>query len=365
VHFLFISTMEGVPWGGSEELWSQAAAELLKRGHRVSFCTKFWNPTPELLVALQKNGAKAHFRRSKPLPWRLVDRLHDPMKALLRRTKPDLAVMSQGSNSDGLHWMLASGAFSLPYAPIAQCAIPWFWPPDAAAEQLRRAYAGARRAYFVSEENIGLTERHVGSALPNAEVVRNPFKVPYGAVLPWPNGDEYRLGFVARLDTYIKGHDLLFDVLDQPKWRDRPLTVTLYGDGPNKKAIMAEQEERGLKNVRFGGFVRNPVEIWGIEHCLILPSRAEGLPLAIVEAMLCSRPCIVTNVSGNAELLEDNVTGFLARAATVDDLDEAMERAWATRGLWQEMGQRAAIAVRETVPSNPAEVFADKLLSLL
>jgi hypothetical protein len=36
MHILFISTMEGTPWGGSEELWSQAALRLLEKGHRIS-----------------------------------------------------------------------------------------------------------------------------------------------------------------------------------------------------------------------------------------------------------------------------------------------------------------------------------------
>ena len=59
VHFLFISTMEGVPWGGSEELWSRAAEELIERGHKVSFCTKCWATMPVSLAVLRRKGATA------------------------------------------------------------------------------------------------------------------------------------------------------------------------------------------------------------------------------------------------------------------------------------------------------------------
>jgi glycosyltransferase involved in cell wall biosynthesis len=194
--------------------------------------------------------------------------------------------------------------------------------------------------------------------------VRNPYNVPYGVNLPWPDESDTPIGFVARLDTYIKGHDLLFDVLSEPKWRNRALRVTLYGTGRNEQSLKAECKARGLDSVRFAGFVASPLDIWRTEQCLVLPSRAEGLPLAIVEAMLCSRPCIVTNVSGNAELLEDNVTGFIARAATPHDLDEAIERAWVSRSRWQEMGKCAARAVRQIVPGDPVQVFVDDLLSM-
>ena len=57
----------------------------------------------------------------------------------------------------------------------------------------------------------------------------------------------------------------------------------------------------------------------------MLPSRFEGLPLALVEAMLCPRPAVVTNVAGNTEVIEDGETGFVAAAPTAGHLDEAME----------------------------------------
>jgi glycosyltransferase involved in cell wall biosynthesis len=105
--------------------------------------------------------------------------------------------------------------------------------------------------------------------------------------------------------------------------------------------------------------------IWASHHALVLPSRYEGLPLSLVEAMLCGRPSIVTNVSGNTELLEDNVTGFVAAAPMPTFLDEALERAWARRADWQAIGAAAARQVRELVPSDPAGVFADELLALV
>ena len=78
---------------------------------------------------------------------------------------------------------------------------------------------------------------------------------------------------------------------------------------------------------------------------------------------MCGRPGIVTTVGGNAELVEDRVTGFLA-APVEDSLDAALEDAWVQRHELHEMGRLAASRVRELIPPNPAEEFAHLLLNI-
>jgi glycosyltransferase involved in cell wall biosynthesis len=95
---------------------------------------------------------------------------------------------------------------------------------------------------------------------------------------------------------------------------------------------------------------------------LLLPSRAEGNSLSLIEAMICGRIPITTNVGRANELIDDNKTGFIAPAATVELIDEALERAWQKRAEWQSMGQRAADAIRARHSLRPAEDFADRIL---
>jgi glycosyltransferase involved in cell wall biosynthesis len=125
---------------------------------------------------------------------------------------------------------------------------------------------------------------------------------------------------------------------------------------------MARKDE--LTSVSFGGFVRDVASIWSDHHGLILPSRCEGLPLVLVEAMLSGRVPIVTNVGGSGEIVDDGVTGFLAGAPTEDSLDEAMERAWERRAEWPAIGAAAATKIRALVPPNPAELMAAMLLRI-
>jgi len=68
---------------------------------------------------------------------------------------------------------------------------------------------------------------------------------------------------------------------------------------------------------------------------------------------------------GIKELVEDNVNGFLAKAPTVELIDEAMERAWQRKDEWEEMGKLATEKVRKLIPADPVKIFSDQLKELL
>ena len=59
-------------------------------------------------------------------------------------------------------------------------------------------------------------------------------------------------------------------------------------------------------------------------HLVVLPSRGEGLPVALVEAMACARGVIATRSGGNAEAIVDGVTGLLVDPERVDQLSDAI-----------------------------------------
>jgi glycosyltransferase involved in cell wall biosynthesis len=276
-------------------------------------------------------------------------------------------VVCQGGNVDGLLWMEACLKLKLRYVVIAQAAAEPWWPDDDEARRLSQCYVGAAASYFVSAANLELSSRQFGSALPRARVIRNPFGVRYDAAPPWPENPtgELRLACVGRLDVKAKGQDILLRVLALPAWRGRSVHLTLAGDGVNRQTLCAMVKNLELNNVQFAGHINDLENFWAQHHVLVLPSRIEGMPLALVEAMLCNRVPIVTDVAGHAELVRDGVNGFLAKAPTVELLNDAMNKVWDAKAQLQTIGSSAGRTVRNWVSEDPVEDFVGDLSALL
>ncbi|HKO62443.1 MAG TPA: glycosyltransferase family 4 protein, partial [Pyrinomonadaceae bacterium] len=317
LRFAVISTCPE-SWGGSEELWSGAASHLAETGHRVSVFKTVVDETHPRIRHLKSLSCPVRDLRTFSLPNRLLVRLHSLYLALhLKAFRPDLVVISQGDNYDGLHFGNLCRRLKIPYTLISQKATDHFWPPDKSRNYMRRIFRGAVGCFFVSEHNLRLTENQNGERFPHASVVRNPYLVPPDGPLEWPGGegDCLRLACVARLYLLDKGQDILLRVLAKEKWKNRNLHVSFFGRGINREGLSDFAANLGLTNVSFEGQTTDVVGIWRNHHALILPSRTEGLPLSLVEAMMAGRPGIVTKVGGNAEVVEDGVTGFLAAPA--------------------------------------------------
>ena len=375
--FVFVSS--NAAWGGSEDLWSATAARLAEAGHKVTVYKAGIDATEPRIRRLQELKCSLH-----DLAW--LPFLNERRQLLVRKIafvfiigqqllrlrlllavarRPNLIVLSQGGNADGLLMAGIIRRTKMPYVLISHKATDLYWPPDTQRDRLQAVYREARACLFVSEHTRRLTEEQLNLRLPQSSIVRNPFLVPWEPRNDWPDErDGWRLACIGRMNLMEKGQDLLLRVLARDKWRNRPLTVTFYGDGPNRVGIEEMAAHLELKNVTFGGFVRDVTRIWSEHHGLILPSRCEGLPLVVVESMLSGRVPIVTDVGGNSEVIEDNTTGFLAAAPTEDSLDEVLERAWARRGEWRAIGQEAARSIRTLVPEDPAAALAAKLTAV-
>jgi len=369
---VFIAANDDVRWGGSEALWAAAAESLARRGIQVNVSVKDWGVPVKQVEHLRSLGCRIFLRRWPPS---LTTRLARKIGLLPERTREhirrvdagaDLIIVSQGGNIDSLPWMEDLRTSGCRYAVIAQAAAEQWWPDDDTAERLADCYEGACAAYFVSEANLALTRRQFVTPLHNARMIRNPFNVRYDARPVWPSDPSggLSLACIGRLELRAKGQDLLVQVLDLPHWRDRDIHVSLFGDGANERSLRRWVDSLKLTKISFGGFLDDIEEIWRKHHALILPSRYEGMPLVLVEAMLCGRPAIVTDVAGHRELVRDGINGFLAKAPTVELLDEAMNRAWENRHRLKEMGEQAAIDVRKFVSPDPVEDFVRELMVL-
>ena len=191
---LFVSSTDNTPWGGAEELWSQAALDLVTEGFTVSASVVGWTPPHPRTLDLVERGIDVWFRPTQyPLRKRAWRALVSPEKAittleverLIAARSPEFVVISDGSPFPPVDLLEMCATKSLPFVIIVQCNQYFWWPADDLAERYRVALAAALRCYFVSDANRRIAEKQIGCELSNAELIRNPFNVDYDASPPW------------------------------------------------------------------------------------------------------------------------------------------------------------------------------------
>ena len=372
---VFVTTNHYEPTGGSEVLWSETAKLLLDDGHAVGACSRDWRPLPEHLQDLVDVGCDLHriADQKDTLPAKAIQYVgrrlgHTQVKKFgdwLSARQPRLVMFSMGNSVEGFHLIRECQARNLPYAILIQLVSEHNWLDDQASNELIDIYRGAKTCFFVSEGNRQLVERMVGARFANAEIVQNPYTVPFEQEFRWPSFDGvYQVACVANLHSFHKGQDLLLDVIRAEKWKQRPIAFNLYGRGPHKEILQRLKDSWAVENLHFHGFVSDISDVWATNHALVMPSRMEGMPLALKEAMLSGRVPIVTDVGGNSELVDDDVNGFLAKAPSAELLDEALERAWARKEDWQIIGRQAFEDAHRRISPQPIRDFADRLLNI-
>jgi sugar transferase (PEP-CTERM/EpsH1 system associated) len=122
--------------------------------------------------------------------------------------------------------------------------------------------------------------------------------------------------------------------------RVRDLRVEVAGNGPCAEELQRLASELGVgERIRFLGEIRDVPALLARARMFVLPSRSEGIPLTVLEAMACGLPVIATRVGGLPEVVEDALTGVLVPSADPAALAEAVIEIWNDPGRADRMGR--------------------------
>jgi glycosyltransferase involved in cell wall biosynthesis len=153
---------------------------------------------------------------------------------------------------------------------------------------------------------------------------------------------------VARMTYPVKGHDDLLRAVALVRREAPALRVFLVGDGPREAELRRLSTELGLDDVvRFLGRRDDVPALLARADIVCHPSRMEGLPNAVMEAMAAARPIVATAVGGTPELIQDGVHGLLAPPESPEALARGILTLLADPARGARMG-RAARARIET-----------------
>ncbi len=372
-------------WGGSEELWGRSIPFFQDAGFEITVIKSLLDRKhPQLKKLIDRNVKLLEFGREKSFAKKALKLtakfLNDAaialklkpyqgerfkkFKSLIINEKPELVIFSQGINFDGLKLANECLVLNIPYVIVSQKAVDFYWPETSDRKSMSNTLQAALKTYFVSKHNLRLTEEQFGQRLSNASVVFNPVKLS-GDLVPYPKDlHTFKFACVGRLFLPDKGQDILIRILSEEKWRNRPVSISFIGKGIDEEAIKDLAKLLRVSNIDFKGQVDDIENMWLDYHALVLPSRCEGLPLSMVEAMAAGRPVIISDVGGNTELVEEGITGFIGYA-NEQSFEQAMERAWERRNVWEEIGKNAANHIATVVPKRPEQDFANSILKLL
>jgi glycosyltransferase involved in cell wall biosynthesis len=372
-------------WGGSEELWGRSLPYFQAEGYQITMMKPLMNTEHPQLKKISDAGVKLiEINRVKSPTRKAIKVLNEFIKKiafsynligyqgesfknlqyLLKEEDPALVIISQGINFDGLKYARQCLMLNIPYVVVSQKAVDFYWPDKGDRVSMLETLLKAEKTYFVSKHNLRLTEEQFGSRLANGKVIFNPVKLS-GKALPYPpvtNG--YHLACIGRLFLLDKGQDIIIRILSEQKWKDRPVTVSFIGKGDDEQGLRDLATLLGVENIDFKGQVDNIEQIWENYHALLLPSRCEGLPLSMVEAMSAGRPVIISDAGGNAELVDEGLSGFIGYPNEIS-YGEAMERAWQNKSDWEQIGQTASRKIASAVPEKPEYEFAKDVLMIL
>jgi glycosyltransferase involved in cell wall biosynthesis len=148
--------------------------------------------------------------------------------------------------------------------------------------------------------------------------------------------DKTLVGIVATLRSW-KGHRYLLEALPEQAG------LVIVGDGPQRQALEAQVATLGIKfKTLFAGNQKDVVPWLQAFDVFALPSYAnEGVPQALIQAMLCGLPCATTNIGSMAELAIDRKTALVVAPQNVDALAVALRALLADPLLRGKLGAAA------------------------
>jgi len=120
------------------------------------------------------------------------------------------------------------------------------------------------------------------------------------------------------------------------------VALLIIGDGPLMKSLKDQACALNLLDkIEFLGKKENISEYLQASDIFVLPSLAEGMSVALLEAMACGLPCITTKIGGNVDLIDDGKDGILVKPSSSEELASAILRLLKDKKSFKDFGSQA------------------------
>jgi glycosyltransferase involved in cell wall biosynthesis len=165
----------------------------------------------------------------------------------------------------------------------------------------------------------------------------------------------------------VKNHAFLIKACARLKRRGRPFACLIAGEGKERTSLQILIQRLGLEHevILLGHHSRSKLNaFYENSNLVVLTSRSEGLPLALMEAMARGKTVLAPSISGIPELVMNGQNGFLFREGSIDDFLDQIEK---LRSSSPDILRNIGAAARKTISksfdrSTNQAAFVDLLL---
>lgn len=171
------------------------------------------------------------------------------------------------------------------------------------------------------------------------------------------------------MNNYIKGHKETMDIVKKVLERNHKVKLTFVGDGRKREEFEIYARNIGIaENVEFLGALPGPEAVRSVllkSDILLFPTKGEGLPRVIIEAMAVGLPVISSNINGIPELLEKE---DLKNPQDIDGFVKRLEEFVSDGALREKVGKRnikIAEKYENTILTNRRAQFYEKLKAMV
>jgi glycosyltransferase involved in cell wall biosynthesis len=295
-------------------------------------------PVPENVQQILWAGRQREFR------WRDVPRLTFDLRRVIREIKPDL--IHAGPIQNCAFLAVLSG-----FRPILAMSWGYDLMMDAEKSAWMRwvtGYTLRRVQYFTCDAHV-TREKAITYGMKPEHTVVFPWGVdlehfqPKGATEKKQKANPVTL-FCSRTWESIYGVDVLAQAFVKVANVNPDVNLILLGGGSQGAKLRQILMSGGvLERVHFGGQVgqRDLPRWYHLSDIYISPSHVDGSSVTLLEALASGLPCLVSDIPGNREWIEDGVNGWLFRAGDADNLAEKILSAIKGRKSFKKIGEAA------------------------
>jgi glycosyltransferase involved in cell wall biosynthesis len=207
-------------------------------------------------------------------------------------------------------------------------------------------YTLKRSAFFTSDANV-TREKAISFGMNPEHTVVFPWGIDLRHFTPKTfkrrNVRTFTL-FCSRTWEAIYGVDVLAQAFVRVAKENPNVDLILLGGGSQGNHIRRILMNGDvMERVHFGGQVgqRDLPRWYHMADIYISPSHVDGTSISLLEGLACGMPCLVSDIPGNTEWIEDGVNGWLFRDGDVDDLAEKILFAVKNRKSFKKIGEEA------------------------